>query len=260
MVAFIGCMAQIKKRWTLPDTHQLPQGQLVVHSDFEMPVHHRLMEELRGRRTDISQDLLLPVSDEPIHIYLFESAERFEGFMRLRYPSFPQRRAFFVESDTRLEVYAQWGDRVGDDLRHEVTHGYLHSVVPNVPLWLDEGLAEYYELPRASQGMNREHLDYLCRQLADSAWRPDLIRLEKLGPDANLSQADYAESWAWTHYLLNGPAERKELLRSYLRKTREVGFASPLSEQLASDGRLDELLIGYIWNLVEQIAPGSVNR
>ena len=47
-----------------------------------------------------------------------------------------------METDTRLTVYAYWGDRVAEDLRHEVTHGYLHTMVPHVPLWLDEGLAQ----------------------------------------------------------------------------------------------------------------------
>ena len=62
------------------------------------------------------------------------------------------RRAFFVETDTQLSVYAQWGDRVAEDLRHEVTHGYLHAVVPNVPLWIDEGLAEFLRGSARSTG------------------------------------------------------------------------------------------------------------
>ena len=45
-----------------------------------------------------------------------------------------QPRAFFVESDTRLNIYAYWGDRVAEDLRHEVTHGYLHAMVPHSAL------------------------------------------------------------------------------------------------------------------------------
>ena len=77
------------------------------------------------------------------------------SFFRDRYPDFPKRRAFFVETDTQLAVYAQWGDRVAEDLRHEVAHGYLHAIVPSIPLWLDEGLAEYFEVPRGQNGLNR---------------------------------------------------------------------------------------------------------
>ena len=92
-----------------------------------------MFEELTAQRPDLCHRLALPCSDEPIHVYLFETAERFPGFIKLHHPEFPDRRAFFVETDARLLVYAQWGDRVAEDLRHEVAHGYLHSVVPNVP-------------------------------------------------------------------------------------------------------------------------------
>ena len=100
----------------------------------------------------------MPRQMSPIHVYLFEDADRFHEFVREERPDFPNRRAFFVETDTRLEVYAHWGGYVGEDLRHEVTHAYLHSVLPSIPLWLDEGLAEYFEVPRGRQGLNRDHL------------------------------------------------------------------------------------------------------
>ena len=73
-------------------------------------------------------------------------------YLTRNFPSVPSRRAFFLETDTRLAVYAHWSDRVAEDLRHEVAHGYLHSVVPGLPLWLDEGLAEYFEVPRGQNG------------------------------------------------------------------------------------------------------------
>ena len=68
--------------------------------------------------------------------------------MTRHFPGTPSRRAFFVESPTHLSVYAQWGDRVQEDLRHEVVHGYLHAVLRDIPLCLDEGIAEYFEVPR----------------------------------------------------------------------------------------------------------------
>ena len=92
----------------------------------------------------------------------------------------PTRRAFFVESDTRLAVYAHWSDRVGEDLRHEVAHGYLHSMVPGLPLWLDEGLAEYFEVPRGNNGLNRPHLELLSDMMQYNGWQPNLERLAAL--------------------------------------------------------------------------------
>ena len=74
-------------------------------------------------------------SDEPVHLYLFENTARYDAFVAARFPNFPARRAFFVETDTTLSVYAAWQDRIAEDLRHETTHGYVHAVVPTVPLW-----------------------------------------------------------------------------------------------------------------------------
>ena len=51
-------------------------------------------------------------------------------------------------------VYTYWGNRIQQDLRHELTHAILHSVLKDVPLWLDEGLAEYFEVPHGWKGVN----------------------------------------------------------------------------------------------------------
>ena len=46
----------------------------------------------------------------------------------------------------------------GNDLRHECTHALLHAVLPAVPLWLDEGLAKYFEVQRASRAYGHPYL------------------------------------------------------------------------------------------------------
>ncbi len=216
-------------QFTLPNRHTIVREQLMIHTDFSLTPQHRLVDELAARRHDLNRRLGLPVSDELIHVYLFEDSNRFRSFMRLYHPDFPQRRAFFVETDTRLIVYAFWGDRVAEDLRHEVTHGYLHSVVPHLPLWLDEGLAEFFEVPRGSDGINRTHLDRMRILLQQRDWHPDLRRLEQLDSPFDMTQDDYAEAWAWTHFLLHSGPEHGDLLRSYLLAVRREGSAEPLS-------------------------------
>ena len=124
-------------------------------------------------------------------------------FLLRHFPSVPSRRAFFLETDTRLAVYAHWSDRVAEDLRHEVAHGYLHAVVPGLPLWLDEGLAEYFEVPRGTNGLNRPHVDLLSDMMQHDGWRPNLERLEQLTDAAEMDQRDYAEAWAWVYFLLH---------------------------------------------------------
>ncbi len=232
LVAGAGCMSIWPTRPVLPKSYEVTRGQLVLRSDFPLAAHHRLIEDLLARQGDLCRHLDLPASDEPIEIYLFEGSKPFKQFVAQYYPSLPSRRAFFLETDTRLTVYAHWGDWVSDDLRHEVTHGYLHAVVPSLPLWLDEGLAEYYEVPRGNHGLNAQHLALLGPRLREGRWRPDLGHLEQLPSTTDMSLEEYAEAWAWVHFLLHSTPEHRELLRGYLRDLRREGHAEPISSRL----------------------------
>src|SRR6185295_9937154 len=135
-LAAAGCNAWKPAPPALP-ARSLELDQLIIYSDSPLPKHHRLIEEIAAQRSALSTVLALPTSDEPIHVYLFRDARRFKAFLHAHHPDFPDRRAFFVETDIKLSVFAFWGDRIAEDLRHEVTHGYLHSIVPRLPLWLD---------------------------------------------------------------------------------------------------------------------------
>jgi hypothetical protein len=213
---------------TLP---QADEGQLVLHTDFELSPDHRLLREVKAERGDICRVLDMPPSDEPIHVHLFEQEETYRQFVARHFPDVPQRRAFFLETDTRLAVFAIWSDRVSDDLRHELAHGYLHASVPNLPLWLDEGLAEFFEVPRGQQGLNVPHVELLASMI-ENDWRPDMSQLERLKTAGEMQQHHYAESWAWVHFLLQTEPERRELLCSYLETLRTDGSAPPLSEKV----------------------------
>lgn len=248
-----GCSSAWTRRTPLPAEFTIVRDQLVIHSDFPLPSHHRLLEELCARRSDVLGRLTLAVSDEPIHVYLFETADRFESFVRIQHPEFPHRRAFFLETDTRLQVYAQWGDHVAEDLRHEVTHGYLHAAVPRVPLWLDEGLAEFFEVPRGQRGLNESELNNLKARIRAGRWAPNLRRLESLDPSSDLSGDDYAESWGWVHFLLESQPESRELLCHYLHDLRSSELPEPLSARVARTiPQAEEQLVEYIRQLARE--------
>jgi hypothetical protein len=188
--------------------------------------------------------------NETIDVYLFESQERFEGFVRLHHPEFPNRRAFFLETDSRLVVYAQWSDRVGADLRHEVAHGYLHSAISNIPLWLDEGLAKYYEVPREQRGVNQQLLDRLLVKIKQEQWQPDLRRLENFSPSKDMTLDDYAEAWAWVHFLLESRPASADLLREYLADLRHDGPKHPIAARLTMlSGQAEADLLDHIREL-----------
>jgi hypothetical protein len=216
----------------LPDRAELATGQLVIHADFPLSEKHRMVRDLESLRLDVSQELGLPVSDEPIHLYLFQSPARYESFVASRFPAFPTRRAFFLQTDTTLSVFAPWQDRIAEDLRHETTHGYVHAVVPTVPLWLDEGISEYFELPRGEHGRHEDHIAQLAGRLLEGTWRIDLLRLESLQSAGELTQDHYAEAGLWVHWMLHSSPARRKVLQDYLADLRRDGQTAPLSVRL----------------------------
>jgi len=194
--------------------------------------------EFAALREHVTAELQLPVSREPVHVYLFADADRYAEFFQAHFPQLPPRRAYFVQAGDRLNVYAQADQQQTRDLRHEVTHGFLHAVHPHLPIWLDEGLAEYYEVSPADDGWQPEYVRALDEWAAKGDWRPDLARLERLESVADMSGIDYAESWLWVYSCLHN--EHRETLRSYLQALRRQPLpGSPQAPKTDSEPALE---------------------
>ncbi len=219
-------------RTGLPVADSIVTDRLVIYSDFDVPQKDQLVAKLEALRSQVTSDLQLADASERIHIYLFKTPKRYQAFMQKHFDQYPNRRALFIETDDKLNVYAHWGDRVAEDLRHEVCHGYLHAGLAHLPLWLDEGLAEYYEVDDSRQGINAENLASLRDAAADAGWVPDLERLERLKTIDDMDHLDYAEAWAWVHFLLQTTSERRELLLQYLQTTQRHRPPTSLSDAI----------------------------
>ncbi len=228
--AIVGCHS-FTPSLELPVASSLILDELVIYSDFKLPDNHRLLRDLEQMRSQLTAKLALPSSSEPVEVYLFKTARRYQRFLNRRYPQFPDRRAFFVQTDTRLCVYTYWGDHIAEDLCHEVCHGYLHAAIPRIPLWIDEGLAEFYECDRGKTGWNPSQYDLLIAASDRKDWQPDLERLEQLTRTEELTEMDYAESWLWAHFLLRTTDSRQKILQDYLAECRR-GTGAVLSETL----------------------------
>src|SRR5207248_4612398 len=118
-------------------------------------------------------------------------------------------------------------------LRHELTHALLHSVLKDVPLWLDEGVAEYYELLPETPAADRRHLEQV-RLASGSTRKPDLPHLEELSQVQQMTPAEYREAWAWVHLMLRDTPEAKAVLVGYLQQLRTNPNPGPLGPRLAA--------------------------
>jgi len=231
-VATAGCVAHRGQSLVdLPIRHSVRSERLIVHSDLPIEKESDIVRELEELRLDVLSTLALPEPKRPVIVYLFENEPRYTAYMKRHFPKLPGRRAFFVGSTTELAVYAFHGDHLATDLRHEYTHGVLHAGLRNIPLWLDEGLAEYFEPGRDQKRINREHLERLSAAMA-GGWQPDLERLEQLTDVSEMQAMDYHEAWAWVYSWLQADDDDRQKLVSYIHRLRESTPAPRLSESL----------------------------
>lgn len=215
----------------LPSRHKFTANQLVVQSDIRLPKNHKLMVDLEALREDLARTLELPLQKQPVTIYLFGDEVRYAQYLQTAFPNLPPRRAYFVGTADELAVYTFWGEKIQEDLRHEYTHGVLHASLKTVPLWLDEGLAEYFEVHEPPKGYNREYAERMGEALRNG-WRPDMVRLEQLTEVAQMQKADYLESWAWVHFMLHDSDDTRGVLLDYLSDLRTEMRPTPLSARL----------------------------
>jgi hypothetical protein len=101
-----------------------------------------------------------------------------------------------------------------------------------VPLGLDEGLAEYYEVPAGWKGINYQHVDQLLRA-PEGPTRLDLERLEKMTKVHQMSPGEYREAWAYVHWMLRGNDKARKEVIAYLHELRTNPTPGPLLPRLA---------------------------
>ncbi len=203
----------------------------VCRADFPLDRREPLLRSLQLLRRDVVELLAVRPSAEPVELYLFRDKGTYRGYLNERYPDAPQRRALFIKGDGPGMVFAYESRDLDIDLRHETTHAILHTALAEVPLWLDEGLAEYFEVAREERLAGHPHLASVRWAL----WHglTPLAELEARAALGQLSRRDYRDAWAWVHFMLHGPGEARQELVGYLIDLRSAQPSEPLSARLA---------------------------
>jgi hypothetical protein len=117
------------------------------------------------------------------------------------------------------------------DVRHECTHALLHAALPDVPLWLDEGLAEYFELAASKRACDNPYLDNL-RWSVRLGKIPRLESLERKRDLSEMRRTEYRDAWAWVHFMLVGSKEAHTELVDFLEDIRTGTPSGSFSERL----------------------------
>ena len=206
-------------------------GRFHVRSEYRIERFQNVgsfVESLEDHEADIVATLMLTRSQEPILVHLFANRRTYQTSMAKLAPEAVRRQAAFVRGKNVGRVYVYLHGGIVTDLRHEVTHAILHSTLPFLPLWLDEGLAEYFEVPASKRASGNPHQ----RGVKLSTRLPfgrltSLETLEKKRQLSTITERGYRDSWAWTHFLIHGP--RAGLLPRYLGSIEAHTPPEPMS-------------------------------
>jgi len=201
-------------------------------------------------------------SDAPTSVYVFKRDRDLEPY-KLDDSGKPRELAgYFMERPFRkyIAIDASAGGTPRRTIYHEYVHSLLHQTFESLPLWLDEGLAEYYSTFEYVDSTRRAeighpvpgHLRYLARNR--------LLPLEELFETTHRSRnynegsragVFYAQSWMLVHYMVSDE-ERHKRFGTFLTALRDGADAQ---EALLSALELDLETLGK--RLRDYIRQGS---
>lgn len=191
----------------------------ILFSSASEAESRELLEDLERLRAVLRKGFNLPPAREPVtRVMAFSSRREFNHYKPL------------FEGKTKTDVvgYHSGGDDAAyiaidlgsaDRAKRTIYHEYLHQMASvhdlNLPLWLNEGFAEFYSTFRMKKGEVilgdpiEEHVRFL-RQVRAFNVR-DLVAIREDSPAYNEGFRQgvfYAQSWALVHYLLCGKSAR----------------------------------------------------
>jgi hypothetical protein len=206
-------------------------GPFQVRATFPLGDLTPLFEELSALELELQRTLAVPPPQKKIDIYLLHDQASHKQVLAQMFPRVPYRRALYVQRGDQAVVYAYRHPELAIDLRHECTHSLLHASLPMVPLWLDEGLAEYFEVAAPQRAFDNPHRANM-RWLRRFGMVKTIESLEACGDLSEMGAIEYRFAWAWVHFMLHGPLPAHRELVHFLAEIRRGNPPGVLSQRL----------------------------
>ena len=218
----------------------------------------------------------------PTTVMVFRSHRNYEPFKPVYNGKTAEHIAgYFLpgESANLITLTIETRGDGGDDERfgiiyHELVHLMVNSTVRGLPLWFNEGLAEYYrtlEVTGGGQGVvvGRIHAPHVLLLREPFLPVDQLVAVDHGSPlynEGSKASIFYAESWALVHYLLLGQKQKYASKASLLLDGLSSGmpFADACQRALGiSVAQLQKELRAYVeresftsiqWAFAERLA------
>ena len=201
-----------------------------IYGNSSSRVLRDVTENLEQLRAVIDRAFPFDVtSPVPTHVYVFVSNSKFDPY-RPYYGGRPKSgvAGYFLPRlhANYIAINGDFGQYVMSPLAtiyHEYSHYVLRNNYASLPVWFDEGMAEYFStfvLEKGEAHIGRARNDHVQR-LRRSSMLPlrDLFAVDHSSPvynEGDRANLFYAQSWALVHYFFSGNPERLPRMTRFL--------------------------------------------
>jgi len=230
LAAVIGCATPSILTAT-PGAHGILQSRLSREDAVA------LQQEADRTVKGICDFLSLPTPEIRAEIMLFDSRRALRRHLAASCPMMTDAAAACSDTpDGTLVVAFSRHRKRGETtrlLRHELSHYVVASHFEDIPPWIDEGLAQYFEAGLPFGQDNDKKRKSIARQLkGDSA--DAIASLIAVSPGTRLNRKQYALAWGMTRHLLDRGPDGRVHVKHYL-ETVHSG-ADPIEQVITNFG------------------------
>ena len=255
LIAVPGHALDLGQNWTKSEMRNV-----IVYSnarDFTTKAIVTNIERMRGALGHVMG--LRTESAVPTTIFVFDGEPTFAPVRNAVFGARrPELGGFFTRSGDRfLAVMEVEGGRDGDRIvYHEITHSLIENTAAGLPLWYQEGVAEFYSTFTVKG--KAVVVGSIPKTFVDVMLETGLMPLRRVfaidtrSPEYNGAHAGpfYATSWLFVHYLLVGAPQRAGQLGMYLalldaKKPVDAAFQTAF-------GTTPEQFQGELWSYVNR--------
>ena len=214
-----------------------------VFTDLNESVAKAVLQQLESAYLSYQTDLEWVKRDPsapPFIVYVFSGSTGYGAYCQDLYGSaMPNSAGLFVSSLKQLLILnVPETEQMMRTVRHEGLHQYLDEVLPNTPIWFNEGMAEYYESADYKGGrwqtgaIRKDHLETIKRS---REWKLESFLRTPQREFMEQAVQAYAQSWAFIHFLRHSDREKKLLFAKFFEAARATGSSlHAVEEVLAS--------------------------